>query len=148
MRLELRASPVLTVLTGAVHLAAAAILWVTLPHPLGVCAGALTIILSVVAIRNRTLLSGAAAAISLELRGDGGVLVALRSGREIEGQVAARRYVSRWLVVMTLERAPWGHRTLLIARDMLPAGEFRHLRLWALWDAIPARQAACLPLDA
>lgn len=148
MRLELRASPVLTTLTAAVHLAAAGVLWASLPLEAGIPAAGLVVILSIVAIRNRTLLSGAVSVIALELGRDGQVVGTLRGGRRIEGQVAARRYVNRWLVVLVLEHAPRGHRTVLIARDMLEAGEFRQLRLWALWDALPARPTACLAQDA
>jgi hypothetical protein len=148
LRVDLRASPVLTLLTAAVHLVAGIILWAALPEPAGVWAAGLVILLSMVAIRNRALLSSPSAVVTLELRRDGGVLAVLRSGREAESQVAARRYVSRWLVVLTLVDAPLGHRTLLVSRDMLPGGEFRLLRLWALWDALPARRAACAPQDA
>lgn len=50
---------------------------------------------------------------------------------------AERRYVSRWLVVIELIAPAPSGRTILVARDMLPASEFRHLRLWALWRALP-----------
>jgi hypothetical protein len=148
LRVDLRASPALTLLTAAVHLAAGIILWAALPPPAGACAAGLVILLSVVAIRNHTLLSGSSSLVALELRRNGVVLAVRRGGGEIESQVAARRYVSRWLVVLTMDQAPRGHRTLLIARDMLPAGDFRLLRLWALWDALPARRAAWLSQDA
>ena len=148
MRLELRASPALTTLTAAVHLAAGAILWAALPHPAGVFAAGLAMLLSVMAMRSRTLLWGSSAIFALELGRDRQLVATLRNGQEIRVQVAARRYVSRWMVVLFLERAPRAHRTVLIARDMLPDGEFRHLRLWALWDALPARLSPCLPQDA
>jgi len=148
LRLEIRASPVLTVLTAAVHLAAGAILWAALPHPAGVGVAGLAILLSIMAVRNRTLLWGSCAIVALELGRDGQLVATLRSGRKIQVQVAARRYVSRWLVVLVLERSTLGNRTVLIARDMLADGEFRHLRLWSLWDALPARPPACLPQDA
>ncbi len=143
LRLELRASPVLTLLTAAIHGVAAATLWFVLPPPAGICAAILLVILGTLALRDRALLWGPAAPVVLELKRDGSLMVRLRGGREIGGQPAARRYVSRWLVVLDLVRAPRVNRTILIARDMLPAGEFRHLRLWALWNALPGvRRAA------
>jgi hypothetical protein len=34
-----------------------------------------------------------------------------------------------------------GRRNLLVVRDMLPPGEFRALRLWALWGRVPGAAA-------
>jgi hypothetical protein len=138
LRLELRASPALTVLTLAVHGLAMAILWSTLALLPGVCAVALLAVLAVIALRERTLLRAANAPSVLELKGDGSLSIRLRGGREIGGVPAPRRYVSRWLVVFDLVLPPRAHRTILVARDMLAPGEFRHLRLWALWSALPA----------
>jgi hypothetical protein len=138
LRLELRASPVLTLLTLAIHGLAMAISWMVLAPVAGICAVAVLAVLAVVALRERTLLRGASAPSVLELKGDGSLSIRLRGGREIGGLPAPRRYVSRWLVVFDLVQSARAHRTILVARDMLPAGEFRHLRLWALWNALPA----------
>lgn len=138
MRLDLRASPLLTLLAAAIHSAAAAIFWFFLPFPAGAMVAALVFVLGALAIWQRTLLRGATAMASLELKGESRLVARLRNRTEFGGQVSARRYVSRWLVVLDLAQAPWGRRTIFVARDMLPAGQFRHLRLWALWDALPA----------
>jgi hypothetical protein len=138
LRVELRASPVLTLLTLGVHGAAAAALLAVLPLPAGVCGVFLVAVLAVVSVRERTLLRAQDAPIGLELGRDAGLLVRLCGGTELRGTASARRYVSRWLVVLELVQPDAKRRTILIARDMLPAGEFRHMRLWALWDAIPA----------
>jgi len=138
LRLELRASPVLTLLALAIHGLAMAILWVTLAPLPGACAVAVLMALAVIALRDRTLLRSAAAPSVLELKGDGSLSVHLRGGREIGGMPAPRRYVSRWLVVFELVLPARARRTILVARDMLSPGEFRHLRLWALWKALPA----------
>ena len=138
MRLELRASPALTLLTLAIHGLAMAVLWSALPPVPGTCAVAVLSALAVIALRERTLLRAAGAPSVLELKGDGSLSIRLRGGREIGGMPAPRRYVSRWLVVFELALPRRAHRTILVARDMLPAGEFRHLRLWALWNALPA----------
>jgi hypothetical protein len=138
LRLELRASPVLTLLTLAIHGLAMAIAWVVLAPLPGACAVALLGALAIAALRERTLLRGGSAPAVLELKGDGSLSIRLRGGSEIGGLPAPRRYVSRWLVVFDLAQSARTHRTILVARDMLPAGEFRHLRLWALWNALPA----------
>lgn len=138
MRLKLRASPVLTLLTLAVHGLAIAIVWSFLAPVPAICAVAVLLAVGVVAVRERTLLRAATAPSVLELKGDGSLAVWLRGGGEIQGTPAERRYVSRWLVVLDLMLPPRSHRTILVARDMLPAGDFRRLRLWALWSALPA----------
>jgi len=138
LRLTLRASPALTVLTLAIHALAMAAVWTALAPIPGICAVALLAGLAVIALRERTLLRAANAPSVLELKGDGSLSIRLRGGREICGVPAPRRYVSRWLVAFDLALPARAHRTILVARDMLPAGEFRHLRLWALWSALPA----------
>ena len=143
LRLQLRASPVLTLLTIAIHGLAMAILWAVLTPVPGICAVAVLSALGIIALRERTLLRAATAPSVLELKGDGSLSIRLRGGSEIGGIPAERRYVSRWLVALELVLPPRAHRTILVARDMLPAAEFRHLRLWALWSALPAaRQGA------
>lgn len=145
MRLELRASPVLAVLAAVAHGAAAAVLWTYLPPQPGAAASFLVIVLAVYAIRDRALLCAETSWVRLELGREGAVRAIARNGEEFRGQVAARRYVSRWLVVLPLGGASWGRSTILVAHDMLAEGDFRHLRLWALWNALPASRAALRP---
>ena len=142
MRLDLRASPLLTLLAAAVHAAAAAVFWSFLPPPAGSLAAVLVLVLAVFSIRRQTLLLGKTSPVFLQLGKKGRLHAGLRDRTGIDCQVSARRYVSRWLVVLALPEAPWGQRTILVARDMLPAGQFRYLRLWALWDALPAARPA------
>ena len=137
LRLQLRASPLLTCLALAVHGAVIAILWINLGLMAGICAVVAVSLLATVALRERTLLSAATAPSELNLSGDGSLSIRLRDGAEVSGLPGARRYVSRWLVVFDLERGSRARRTVLVARDMLADGEFRRLRLWALWNAIP-----------
>ncbi len=151
LQLTLRASPALTLLTAAMHCAAAAVLFAVLPSPAGIPAAILLIVLGTLAVRERTLLTAARAPASLVIGHGGAISLGLRDGHELIGQVSARRYVSRWLVVLAIEAPSRGRRTILIARDMLPAGEFRHLKLWALWNALPgsrAPRAACAAQEA
>ena len=138
LRLQLRASPLLTALTLAIHGVAVAILWINLGLVTGICAVLVVLLLATVSLRERTLLSAASAPSELKLMGDGTLSIRLRDGAEVSGLPGARRYVSRWLVIFDLERDSRAERTVLVVRDMLPDGEFRRLRLWALWNEIPA----------
>jgi len=54
-------------------------------------------------------------------------------------EVAARRYVSRFMVALPIRRPV--RRTILVTRDMLAGGSFRALRVWALWDKLPRATA-------
>jgi hypothetical protein len=137
LRLRLRASPVLTLVTVAVHALAAAVLWFLVPGIPGILTASLIGALAFVVARQRTLLWSAGAPATLELKRDGLLALHLRGGGRLEAVASERRYVSRWLVVLSM-RLPRAHRTILVVRDMLSAAEFRHLRLWALWQALPA----------
>ncbi|MBS0338230.1 MAG: hypothetical protein JSS40_15775 [Proteobacteria bacterium] len=144
MRVELRASPYLALFTLGVHGGAAAILLALLPPPAGLGGAFLLAILAGFSVRRQALLWAPEAPVGLELGRDASLLVRLRDGTELHGKASGRRYVNRWLVVLDLVRPGAKRRTILVAGDMLPAGEFRHMRLWALWDAIPAGHAgAC-----
>jgi len=138
LRVELRPSRTLTFLTIGVHGAAGAVLLAVLPPAAGLCGAFLLAVLATASVRERTLLRARGAPLTLALGRDAGLLVGLRGGTELNGSASSRRYVSRWLVVLELVQADGKRRTILVARDMLAAGEFRHLRLWALWDALPA----------
>ena len=58
----------------------------------------------------------------------------LASGESLSATVGDRRYVSRFVVALPLG-SPLS-RTLLVTADMLGPGEFRRLRLWALWSRL------------
>jgi hypothetical protein len=123
------------------HGAAAAILWSVLPPIAGAAAASLTLLLGALAVARRTLLWARGAPAILDLGRDGGLIVRFRDGQEWSGTAAERRYVTRWLVVLELVRAPLAGRTIVVARDMLAPAEFRHLRLWTLWRALPDEAA-------
>lgn len=141
LRIRLRASPVLTLLILAAHAAAAGVFVTVLPFPHASACVVLLAILAFVSARERSLLLAASAPSTLEFGGDASLRVGLRGGVEVAGQALPRRYVSRWLVVLQLSPPRAGRRTILVAKDMLPPGEFRHIRLWALWGAVPAGPA-------
>lgn len=137
LRIELRASPVLTLLTLAACATAAGVLFWVLPLTAGAGCGLLLAWAGFRAVREHALLNAASAPHALELGHDAGMTLHLRCGSPVRGRATERRYVSRWLVVLTLAGPGIMQRTILIARDMLAAGEFRHLRLWALWGSVP-----------
>jgi len=131
LRLELRASRGMAAALVMIHLAAGASLAAVLPPTAGALAGGLVLLLGVAAARDRALLRARGSVRRLELGGDGAAVLTLADGRRLEGAIGARRNVSRWWVTLPLRGA--SRRTVLVAGDMLPADEFRRLRIWALW---------------
>ena len=142
MLLQLRASPVLTLLTAAVHVSAAAILVAFLPPLAGTGAAVLICLLGIIGMRQKTLLLASSAPAALELKSNGRLGLRLRDGDLFDADPAERRFVNRWLVVLQLALPSPANRSLLVARDMLPAADFRLLRLWALWKALPQAPAS------
>ena len=125
-------------MAAGVHAAAAAVLLYFLPPFPGLCVAALIAALAAIVVRRSALLSGPDAVRVLFLGRESGLVAGLGDGRQVSGVAHERRFVSRWLVVLVLAGPGVPRRTILVARDMLAAGEFRHLRLWALWGALPA----------
>ena len=142
MRLQLRASPVLTFLVGAAHGVAGLVLVMVLPPAVALASVAVVGVLAWKGLGERTLLRSATSPSALLLERDGSLSLQLRGGGEPVAAIPApRRYVSRWLVVLDLALPSQTHRTILVARDMLAPGEFRQLCLWALWETLPAAPA-------
>jgi hypothetical protein len=133
-RLELRPSYPLAAALMAAHGAAALCAASLATGAAGAFLGAGLLALGAAASWSRALLRGRDAVRALELEGDE-VLVHLGSGAALRARVAPRRYVSRLLV--TLRIGPPLRRTLLVTADMLERGEFRRLRVWALWGKLP-----------
>jgi len=124
----------------ALHAAAAASVLAVLP---GIAAALLALalfLLGLAAAWSRALLRSRASVRALEITGPA-LTLELRGGDRLAAQIAERRYVSRLAVTLPL-RQP--RRTLLITADMLPATEFRRLRIWALWGRLPGVAAAPL----
>ena len=90
---------------------------------------------------SRALLRSGASVRALELAGPA-LTIALSNGDRIAAQVGERRYVSRLAVTLPLRRP---RRTILVSADMMPADDFRRLRIWALWGRLPGLAAAQLP---
>jgi len=141
LRLTLAPSPLLALAIVALHAAAAACSVAVLPGPAGVALAAAFLALGFAAAWSRALLRSRLSVRALEISG-AALALELTGGDRIAAQVAERRYVSRLAVTLPLQRP---RRTLLVTADMLPAPEFRRLRIWALWGRLPGVAAAQLP---
>ena len=116
------------------HAAAAAALWLVLPGIAGAALAVAFLALGAAAAWSRALLRAAHSVRAIELGGATPVF-RLADGTELAAPVAARRYVTRYVVALPLGRPL--RRTLLVSADMLGREEFRRLRLWALWNRLP-----------
>jgi len=131
LRLELRASRVMAAVILLAHLSAGGCLAAVFPGAAGVGAGLLVLLLGAVVTWDRALLRARSSVRRLELRSGAAALLELADGRQVGGVVAGRRNVNRWWVTLPLQGGPG--RIVVVTRDMLPAGDFRRLRIWALW---------------
>jgi hypothetical protein len=124
-------------LAGAIvlaHAAAAGAAYAVLPRFAGALLALGLLALGAAAAWSRALLRARRSVRAIEI-GAALPVFQLANGERLEAPVAARRYVTRYLVALPLRR-PLG-RTLLVTADMLGAAEFRRLRIWALWDRLP-----------
>ena len=116
------------------HAAAAASVIAVMGAALGYALGAAFLALGIAATWARALHGSRASVRALELSGNE-ILLELKDGRRLLGELGPARHVSRLMVTLPLRRPM--RRTILIARDMLGAEEFRRLRLWTLWGKLP-----------
>ena len=143
MRFELAPStPLALAITGA-HVAAGAAAYTVLPTVAGAALALSLVALGAAAAWSRALLRSPGSVRAIELAEPLPVF-RLASGERLAAPVAARRYVSRYMVVL-LYRASAGANALLVSADMLGAQEFRRLRLWALWNRLPGVAAKQRP---
>jgi len=133
-RLELSRSWMLAAAILALHAAAAASILTFLQGSPGTALAAGFLALGIAAAWARALHGSPASVRVIELSGNE-ITLALRNGRRCAVEVGANRHVSRFMVTLPVRR-PF-RRTVLVTRDMLPAEEFRRLRLWALWGKLP-----------
>jgi hypothetical protein len=144
LRLELRASRALAGVLALVHATGAACVLVVAPGYAGAALAILVLALGGAAARDRALLRARGSVRALELAVDAVATLELADGRRVTAHVAQRRHVGPWWVSLPLSGAM--RRDLVVVRDMLSPGEFRALRLWALWGRVPEparlRQAA------
>ena len=143
LRLALRASRALAAAILTAHLAAAASLAAVFPGAAGAGAGLLVLLLGAATAWDRALLRGRRSVCGLELGEGAAAVFELADGRRVAGTVAARRNVNRWWVTLPLQGE--SRRIVVVTRDMLPAGDFRRLRIWALWGRTATVASAPLP---
>jgi hypothetical protein len=142
LHLELRGSPALAAALVLAHTVAAGCIAVVLRGPWAWPLAALVLALGAAAAWDRALLRARRSVRVLELSAGGRAVLGLADGRRLEGSIAARRNVCPWWVTLPVS-GPAG-RTLLIVRGMLSEGDFRRLRLWALWGRVPGVAGAQL----
>jgi hypothetical protein len=141
LRLALAPSIRLAVAILALHAAAAACVLAALPGLYGGLLALAFVALGLAAAWSRALLRSGASVRAIEIAG-ASLALELASGEKRSAEVAGRRYVSRLAVTLPLRRP---RRTILVTADMLPAADFRRLRIWALWGKLPGVAAAQLP---
>ena len=136
VRFELSPSPVLALAIAAAHAAAAVAAYLVVPGWAGGALALSLVALGGAAAWGRALLRSRASVRAIEV-GSGDPVFHLAGGESFAARVAGRRYVTRRVVVL-----PFKNRALLVTADMLKAGEFRKLRLWALWNRLPSDRAS------
>ena len=134
LRLELAPSAFLTILIIALHAAAALCAAAVLGGTAGLLVALLLVLLGMASAWNRALLRSRSSIRSLELIGEK-LEVELRSGERFPAEVAERRYVGRFIVILPFRQPVRRH--VLVTRDMLGPDSFRRLRIWALWGRLP-----------
>jgi len=137
-RLELKPSPALAASILALHFTAALSVLLVVPTVAGLLLACAFLALGAAAAWSRALLRSRISPRALEIAGDE-VVLHLAGGARFTVDVAARRYVSRFMVALPIRRPV--RRTILVTRDMLAGGSFRALRVWALWDKLPRATA-------
>jgi len=124
----------------AAHLAGASCLLIVFPGAAAAGVALLVALLGAVTAWERALHRGRGSVRCLELRDGGAALLELADGRRLAGTVAVRRNVNRWWVTLPLHGK--SRRIVVVTREMVPPGDFRRLRIWALWGRLPSAAAA------
>ena len=135
IRLELAPSRALAAAIVLAHGAAALAAWKVLPTLIGTMLACALIALGAAAAWSRALLRARGSVRAIQLEG-GKAAFELADGRRLEAPEAGRRYVARHVLAVPL--GGMLARTALVTADMVRPGEFRRLRIWALWNRQPA----------
>jgi hypothetical protein len=138
LRLELKPSRSLAAAIIVAHGAAAVAAYIAVPGAMTALLSGLLLVLGIATAWRRALLAAGASIKVIEIGAN--PAIELASGERFSAEVAARRYVTRYLVALPL-RSP-SRRTLLVTADMLDPQEFRRLRIWALWNRLPSAHLA------
>jgi toxin CptA len=134
LRIEVAPSTWLAVALGAMHVAAAVLLWVV---PLAVPVKALltfAVAASLVYLMARdALLHAPHSIVALQTRDDA-VFLQTRDGEWLEGEVLGSSYVSPLLTVVNFRpRGRWRARHVILVPDNVNPDDFRRLRTWLRW---------------
>jgi hypothetical protein len=132
LKIDIRPSPILAGVLGALHVLALAAAWVSLTGwtEYLVMSG---VLLSGAATLGSVLQLLPAAIVSLELHADGRASWRDRRGGWHEGGLGGGHYVSRVLVVVGLRPAERRTRRLVLAVDSALPEDMRRLRVWLRW---------------
>jgi len=132
LQLDLKPSLKLAGLLLLAHVLVLAAAWVSLAGWPQVLVG-FGILLSCVGCLAEVLQRSSRAAVSLELREDGGASWRDRRGRWHEGRLRSDHFVSAALVVLGLDQTGRGHKWLVLMGDSALPEDFRRLRVWLRW---------------
>ena len=135
LRLELRPSRTFAAAILVAHAAAAVAAYVAITGLVAALLAGLLVLLGLASAWSRALLAASGSVRIIEIGGTEPA-IELARGQRVHAVGAPRRYVTRYLVVLPIA-APF-RTTLLVTADMLSREEFRRLRLWALWNKLPA----------
>jgi hypothetical protein len=142
IRFELAPSPALATALVVAHGLAGLAAWMVLSNFLGALLACGLVALGVAAAWSRALLRAPRSLRAVEIEA-GRATFELASGARLAAPAEGRRYVTRRVLAVPLGgEAGSTHgvlgRTALVTADMLRPGEFRRLRIWALWNRQPA----------
>jgi len=132
LQLDLKPSLRLAGFLLVAHVLALAAAWVSLagwPQILVGCG----ILLSGAGCLAEVLQRSSWAAVSLELREDGGASWRDRKGRWHEGRLRSDHFVSAAFVVLGLDLTGRGRKWLVLFGDSALPDDFRRLRVWLRW---------------
>ena len=137
-QIAIKPSALLAIALCAVHLAAAAAIWLA-PAPMWLKAGVtLAMAVSLVhALSRKAALHAADAIVALELTEAGRISFQTRRGDWRECELLASSYVSPRLTVLNLKAKGGRIRHVVLVPDNVDAREFRRLRTWLRWGAQP-----------
>jgi hypothetical protein len=138
LRVELAPSVSLAIALLALHAVAALCVLAVMPGMPGLLIGGLLLALGAATVWSRALLCASSSVRALEL-GAPKLTVELANGAIVDADVAERRYVGRFFVILPvrLNASRPVRRAILVTRDMTGADSFRRLRIWALWGKLP-----------
>ncbi len=138
-KIRINPSPRLAVVLCIVHVAAGTAIWLA-PVPRWLQA-ALTVALAaslVWALSRKAALHAAEAIVAVEVTDDGAMSFQTRTGAWHECELLGSSYVSPRLTILNLK--PQGARRtrhVVLVPDNVDAGDFRRLRTWLRWAALP-----------